>query len=217
MKVRIIFTGLVVSLSALFADEDFISLDQYLTNLGVTKEQNAGHTNTTPRYDQKAEYFHSLLQANPNVRSVVEIGFCLGHSSDVILNVRPDIQMVSFDMMYHWFNDAGKKYIDMKYPSRHALFRGDSLATVPCFTRDYKNTTFDLIFIDGGHEYHVALGDIINMQHLARPDTILIVDDTNFEPVNRAWKKCVDDGLVEELERVSDYSLGWVRGRYLKR
>jgi len=215
MKNWLICMFLVLFIAKGYSEVSF-SLDEYLTNLGVTKEQNAGHTNTTPEYDPKAQYFVMILQDNPNVKSVAEIGFCLGHSSDVILNVRPDIKMVSFDMMYHWFNHAGKKYIDMKYPDRHQLFSGDSLASVPRFIKKNRNLTFDLIFVDGGHEYHVALNDIINMRQLARPDTILIVDDTNFEPVNNAWKKCVADGLVEELERVSDYSLGWVRGRYLK-
>ncbi len=172
--------------------------------------------NITPTYDAKAQYYVQLLKENPNVKQIAEIGFCLGHSSDVYLNTRPDISLVSFDMMYHWYNEAGYYYITSKYPGRCALFKGDSLQTVPRFIRTHKNTSFDLIIVDGGHEYRVALQDLINMQHLARPDTILIMDDTEYEPVNRAWNECIRNGLVEELERYVGSGFGWARGRYLK-
>ena len=212
-KIGFVLLGLFIAngLSA----EMSVSLDEYLTSLGVTKEQNSGHINISPTYDQKAKYFTELLQKDPNIKNVTEIGFCLGHSSDVFLSARSDIKVISFDMMYRWFNDAGKQYIDMKYPGRHQLIRGDSLENVPVFAERNPGMVFDLILIDGGHEYHVALNDIINMQRLAGPNTILIMDDTDFEPVDRAWKECVANGLVEEIERSSSCGLGWARGRYL--
>lgn len=193
-----------------------LSLDEYLTNLGVTKEQNAGHMKISPQYDEKALYYINLFKTNPWIKHVAEIGFCIGHSSDVYLSARPDISLVSFDLMDHWFNDAGKQYIDLKYVGRHHLVRGDSRTMVPDFINKNQNETFDLIIIDGGHEYQVALQDIINMRQLARAETILIMDDTEYEPVNRAWKECIEKGLVEELERRTDCDYGWARGRYLK-
>lgn len=216
MKKRIVFILLALFIAKGFSEEISMSLDEYLTSLGVTKEQNAGHINITPEYDAKAKYFVGLLQSHPNVKNITEIGFCLGHSSEVFLCARPDVKVVSFDMMYHWFNYAGKQYIDMKHPGRHQLVQGDSLREVPLFTKKNKGMIFDLILIDGGHEYEVALEDIINMQYLAGPDTILIMDDTDFEPVARAWNECIENGLVEEFEKRSDCGLGWTRGRYLK-
>lgn len=196
------------------ANDISMTLDEYLKSLGVTEEQNAGHVNLSPEYDPKARYFVELLQKNPHVKNITEIGFCLGHSSEVFLSVRPDTKVVSFDMMYHWQNYAGKQYIDMKHPGRHQLIEGDSLIQVPLFIQDNKGMVFDLILIDGGHEYHVALNDLINMQYLADQNTILIMDDTDFEPVARAWCECVANGLVEEIEKRSDCGLGWTLGRY---
>jgi predicted O-methyltransferase YrrM len=204
-------------ISSVWSAESSLSLDQYLTSLGITQEQNAGHMNISPIYDAKAQYYVELFKAHPSVKRIAEIGFCLGHSSDVYLSSRPDISLVSFDMIYYWYNDAGRHYIDSKYPGRFLLFKGDSLRTVPEFIRNNPGVNFDLIIIDGGHEYRVALQDIINMERLARPDTILIMDDTAFEPVNRAWNECIKNGLVEELERRTDSGFGWTRGRYLKK
>ena len=192
-----------------------LSLDEYLTKRGVSKEQNAGHTHIQPGIDNKADLFSKILENNPNVRTVVEIGLCLGHSAEIFLTARPDITVLSFDMMYHWFNDAGKDYIDLKHPGKHRLIRGDSLVTVPTFIKNNQNRSIDLIFVDVGHEYHVALQDILNMKQLARPNTVLVVDDTNYKPVNDAWEKCIADGIVEELERDTENAMGFVVGRYI--
>jgi len=216
LKTLFLYTMLLIGVGNVYSFDTSLSLDEYLTNLGVTKEQNAGHMKLSPQYDEKALYYVNLLKMNPSIKRIAEIGFCIGHSSDVYLSARPDIFMVSFDLMDHWFNDAGKQYIDLKHVGRHHLVRGDSRTMVPNFINKNQNEPFDLIIIDGGHEYQVALQDIINMQPLAGPETILIMDDTEFEPVNRAWKECIQKGLVEELERRTDCDYGWTRGRYLK-
>ena len=193
-----------------------VSLDEYLTNHGVTAEQNAGHMNIFPEYDAKAIYYKDMLMENSNIRTIAEIGFALGHSSDVYLNTRDDVEMVSFDIMYHWFNWIGKNYIDIKYPNRHILLSGDSLKTVPFFVKKNPGKTFDLVIVDGGNEYLWALQDIINMRSLSCPDTILIVDDIELEPVAKAYQECIENGLVEEIERRSGSGCGWVLGRYVQ-
>jgi hypothetical protein len=44
----------------LFSSTPKITLDQYLTNIGVTRAQNAGHMNITPEYDLKACFYVDL-------------------------------------------------------------------------------------------------------------------------------------------------------------
>lgn len=191
---------------------DLDSLDHFLEINGVPSEKNSGHL---WHGDPKAQYFENLIREH-SIRRVVEIGFCFGHSSEVFLQASPEIEVLSFDLMSHWYCFTGKQYIDLKYPNRHRLVQGDSTKTVPHYRRKHQNEKFDLILIDGGHSYEVALADLLNMQHFAKEDTILIMDDTEFGPVNRAWEKCIADGLVEEFERFSSCGLGWAAGRYIK-
>jgi predicted O-methyltransferase YrrM len=215
---KVCFLFSIVSMS-IFSIGPEVSLDQYLTSRNVTATQNSAHIDVQPGRDQQVQYFIALLQKYPNIKKVAEIGFNLGHSSEVFLKTRPDIQVVSCDMMFNWWNFVGKEYIDAKYPGRHQLLVGDSQIKMPEFKRSHPNFTFDCIFIDGGHSYSVALQDIVNMQFLARSDTVLIMDDIEFHEVNDAWKKCISDGLIEELERFPppNSAWGWAVGRYIKR
>jgi hypothetical protein len=200
----------------LFSSTPKITLDQYLTNIGVTRAQNAGHMNITPEYDLKACFYVDLLKQNAEIKEIAEIGFCLGHSSYVYLNTRSDVYMTSFDLMSHWYCDAGKVFIDANFPKRNNLIKGNSLETVPSFIKTNPQKKFDLIIIDGGHEYHVALADLINMQKLAHSKTLLVMDDTDYEPVRRAWQECIKNGLVEEIKSYSGCGFGWTLGRYIK-
>lgn len=121
------------------------------------------------------------LTNKPNI-NVMEIGFNAGHSSDIILSNNKELTLTSFDLGYHNYVTSAKEYIDNKHPNRHTLILGDSTVTVPQFINDNKDIKFDVIFIDGGHTYDVAKADINNCYHLAKKDTIVILDDTIFTP-----------------------------------
>lgn len=54
------------------------------------------------------------------------------------------------------------------------------------------------------------------MSDFAKEDTILIVNVTEYEPIQRAWNECKKMGLVEELEVRTESGFVWTRGRYLK-
>jgi hypothetical protein len=60
--------------------------------------------------------------------------------------------------------------------------------------------TFDLFHIDGAkHTYYF---DILNSHRMLRDgDSWVIVDDANMPPVERLWKRCLREGLVEPLAR----------------
>ena len=66
-------------------------------------------------------------------------------------------------------------YIDKFYPNRHSLIIGNSSITVPEFSKTGKK--FDLIFIDGGHDYEIAFNDLLNCKKLSHNKTLIIMDD----------------------------------------
>lgn len=123
------------------------------------------------------------LTTQPYIK-VMEIGFNAGHSAEVFLENNPTLNLVSFDLGVHDYTKVGKEYIDQRFPNRHKLIIGDSLLTVPKFIQENPHIRFDVIFIDGGHDYHIANGDLYNCRKLAHPHTVVILDDTMY---NKLW------------------------------
>ena len=104
----------------------------------------------------------------------------------------------------------------MKYPNRHKLIIGDSTKSVPEYIKNNNNIKFDIIYIDGGHEYNIAKQDLINCHKLAHKNTLVILDDVirnednikhwNIGP-NKAWKESIDSNIIQEYNQF-DYNPG---------
>jgi predicted O-methyltransferase YrrM len=173
---------------------------------------------------QQARIPELIEQYAPHAKRIMEIGFNAGHSADLFLKWKPDIQLVSFDIGIHNYVQKGKDYIDAHYPGRHTLVVGDSTQTIPEYKTDQP---FDVIFIDGGHAYDVACADVANCKRLAHANTLVIMDDTIRERLEwtrhfnvgptKAWVEAIERQDVENLGYV-DYTKGrgmsW--GRYRK-
>jgi predicted O-methyltransferase YrrM len=155
------------------------------------------------------------LTSKPNI-NVMEIGFNAGHSAEVFLQNNKDLTLTSFDLGEYAYVAAAKKYIDATYPNRHTLILGDSRITVPIYLQLKTDTKFDVIFIDGGHDYEIAKTDMENCFHLAHKDTIVVLDDTIFTQgweqfytvgPTRTWREHVDQHKVIEINK-KDYCPG---------
>ncbi len=150
-----------------------------------------------------------------SAKTIMEIGFNAGHSADLLLSSKPDVTLVSFDIAVHKYIDIAKEYIDMKYPGRHVLIKGDSMITIPQYINDNPGKNFDLIFIDGGHELDQAMCDLMNCRQLAHSETIVALDDTFYAlqiaPWNvgptLAWTLVSVNNVINALASVK-YTLG---------
>lgn len=201
------FTILCAIFFGSFGVQESLSLDQFIAERGeIMGEGYITHEQT--------EFFSAFLAENPSIRSIAEIGFNAGHSSEHFLCCHPEISVTSFDIMIHSYSKVGKEYMDLKYPTRHTLIEGDSQITVLQFANDHPHVVFDLIFIDGNHALQPALHDIRNMKQLAGPHTLLIVDDIDMPAVWRAWQFWEKRGLVESIQKVQSKDRSWVIGRY---
>lgn len=169
------------------------------------------------------------LAKDPRVKLIGEIGFNAGFSSYTFLAANPKAVVYSFDLGEYEYVLPAKQYIDKMFPGRHTLVIGDSLQTVPSFQRTHPQLKFDLIFVDGGHDYEVAKADLVNMRVFASQNTILVTDDlTPWKPwgegPTRAWQEALSEGLVVQEELVRDGRVvstieppgerSWVVGRY---
>lgn len=151
----------------------------------------------------------NICQTN-NPKNIMEIGFNAGYSSELFLK-NSNSYVYSFDIgeHFHEYLKFGKMYINKKFPNRHSLVFGDSTKTIPLFVNNNPNIIFDIIFIDGGHDYEIAIADIINCKNLAHKDTILIMDDivknsnmaANYTVgPTKAWNDCIINNIIIETE-----------------
>lgn len=69
---------------------------------------------------------------------------------------------------------------------------------------------FNVIFIDGGHTYDVALADIVNMRTLANQSYhTIVVDDANSADVRAAWDYAEHTLKIVKLREVYSASWSW--------
>lgn len=194
--------------SVLSAEEYEKLLNSYLQERGYGIIEG----NISSRNTNQPLLMCKLLQETPSIVRIGEIGFNAGHSSLLFLNSHPQRMVYSFDIATHPYIHDSKKFIDEHFPGRHKLIEGDSTKTVPMFYKANPHLKFDFIFIDGGHQYEIALQDIQNMYLLASKDTIVVIDDTQpGGAVDRAVKQCKKDHLIKDDRMFisSDGSKAW--------
>tara|TARA_B100001121_G_scaffold309029_1_gene334617 strand:- start:1 stop:690 length:690 start_codon:yes stop_codon:yes gene_type:complete len=193
-----------------------ITLDAYLLLNGV----NTFSEGYTKQIVGQVSLIKDIINKN-QITKVMEIGFHAGHSAELMLEFK-EISLVSFDIDQYPYTKIGYKYIKSKYHSRHIMIRGDSTISIPNYIAENPGITFDLIFIDGGHEYEIVKTDIINCKKLAGRNTIVIVDDTVFSKVydysagpTKVWEESIESKQIIEIGRKEfDDGRGMAWGKY---
>jgi len=180
------------------------SITNYLNKLGFLFFE--GHS------QQVNEEVKDLKMLSKDCKNILEIGFNAGHSSEIFLN-NTNANVVSFDLGEHDYVKHAKKFIDNFFPNRHTLILGDSRITIPQYDTNIK---FDLIFIDGGHDYEIAKSDIENCKKFTHSDSIVIIDDISFKKENeeswtigptKAWLENIKNNNIKQVN-FKEYSKG---------
>ncbi len=177
---------------------------------------------------EQQDYLRRLV-VESGARVVGEIGFNAGYSSLAFLTASPDVKVVSFDIGCHEVVGHAKEFVDEHFPGRHELVLGDSAQSVPEYRIQHPATSFDIVFIDGGHEYEQARDDLVNMRALSHPGTSVVIDDLTpwfwwGEGPTRAWAEAISQGMIAPVEIFKDGQLvhdilppgerSWGMGRY---
>jgi hypothetical protein len=232
----------------LWANESLSAVDEELAKLNaVLKPFQAtgieGHSGEGVVNDERKIY--AFVSKLPCIKTICEIGFNAGHSTIGWLVNNPNAQVLMFDLWGHNYADTAEAFIRNQshlHPDRMRIIKGSSTATVPVFhhanpgfhcdiisidgghTYDiaivpvfhHANLGFhcDLISIDGGHAYDIAIVDLQNMFFFANPSfNILLIDDTNCNNVDYCVDKVVQEGQRRGILKIIEgFAFGNARG-----
>ncbi len=198
---------------------DFITIDSYLEIYNLSLIPLHSSNNEGYMTEAQKKQFETRLKELPTIRSLAEIGLNGGHSMAHFFNNCEKLEKaLSFDINRHSYTQYAAEYFSRFHKNQFTFVEGDSLATVPEYASKNQEK-YDLIYVDGYHNYHYCLNDIINCRKLAHPDTILWVDDFNASFIRDAVQQCVIDGVIEVVGTYSskDPCGGgrcWIEARY---
>ncbi|ELR20367.1 uncharacterized protein ACA1_186330 [Acanthamoeba castellanii str. Neff] len=172
-------------------------------------------------FTEQAHYYTAVGRL-PFVRTVCEIGFNAGHSAAVWLTSQPDLRLQSFDIGMHGYVGTAANHIKAQFPGRFDIKLGDSVQAVPGFVQRHPGFVCDVLHVDGAHEGDIPRLDLANMRALARPHSILLMDDLqcpfpHCRAPRTAWDGLKAAGEIEEWDCQSyeDGKRGWCVGRYV--
>ena len=127
-----------------------------------------------------------------------EIGFNGGHSAVAMLLANPRLVVHSFDLMAWKYSEPAVNLLQIQWPKRFHMHKGDSLKTVPAWTSE-NAASCDIIFVDGDHSTKGAWLDMRNMREAAAPGAICLADDINSKP-GEALESLAAHRVVDILE-----------------
>ncbi len=203
-------------------EKEIAEITTYLATRGLVATEGSASPD-------ELRYLVNLVKSS-NSQLIGETGFNAGFSSYAFLKTNPEIKVISFDLGEHKYVKAAKEFIDKKFPGRHTLIYGDSKETLPKFAKENPDIRFDLVFIDGGHDYETAKSDILNLKLLSTKKTAVVMDDlTPWLPwgkgPSKAWTEAIQGGVGTQEEILKDGKYyfdkrslcgerAWALGRY---
>jgi predicted O-methyltransferase YrrM len=150
------------------------------------------------------------LSLNNNIKNILEIGTNLGVSGQYFiaaLEGKINSKFISIEGVKKLCEIAETHFSkisqQVEFEVKHGLY--DDVLEEVCLS----NTQFDLIFIDGNHNYEATIKYFEMLKNNYSKNAILIFDDIHWSPkMTKAWKEIIVDPTV--LLSVDLFKLGIV-------
>ena len=103
--------------------------------------------------------------------------------------------------------------LDKYYGNRNLLIAGNTIGSLKKYLEQTK-TEFDLVFIDGGHEWPVPYYDLQEILSMVKEDTIVLIDDYceahGKQGVIRAVDEIIKMGLLKDIQVLNSHDRGMI-------
>jgi predicted O-methyltransferase YrrM len=154
---------------------------------------------TTPDFLNKQLNLVDLAKRTQG--NLMEIGFNAGHSALLFLMTAPkDTTFLFFDIAEHSYVRPCFDYLRSEFPERQMeLVIGDSKQSIPTWIQAHPDIKFDLIHLDGGHDYDCVRADVHSAFMCSKKGTILLMDDMDNEYVQGFVETMLKDSRVEPV------------------
>jgi len=190
---------------------------QLYQQLDLIGQQNGGVVEGHSNQVMKEMEVMNKIAADPRIKTICETGFNGGHGTlRWLLHSNPQAHVYSFDIGVHGYSRPAAKWLEEVFPGRHTATWGDSTQTIPVFRLQHPGVKCNLIFVDGGHDYPVAVADLQNFMPMADPEyNVVMIDDvycgmTYCQGPNVAWVQMVQGGQI--VQTALDMEPGGARG-----
>ena len=127
--------------------------------------------------------FWKTIKAKTDFKNMMEIGFNAGHSSSIVLSLFEDVKIDSFDIGQFDITHSNGSIVKDKFKDRFSLSIIDSTQ----IKSSNVNNKYDLLFIDGGHDYEIVDRDI-NL-FLESDIQYAIIDDLQNRGVKKSFEE----------------------------
>ena len=162
-------------------------------------------------------FIEEFLKEHTEVKNILETGFHVGLSSAVMMDVRSDIFITSFDIFWFDYTARAKLLLDIHYPGRNILMAGNSITSIPTYFKLNPNYSPDFIFIDGGHEHPIPFLDMYILFKNCKENTYIMIDDYCEEHGSNGVIEAVNYftnlNIIKNVSYHRSLNRGWVFGQ----
>eukprot|EP00746_Dinoflagellata_sp_MGD_P055503 gnl/MRDRNA2_/MRDRNA2_241426_c0_seq1.p1 gnl/MRDRNA2_/MRDRNA2_241426_c0~~gnl/MRDRNA2_/MRDRNA2_241426_c0_seq1.p1 ORF type:complete len:366 (-),score=51.92 gnl/MRDRNA2_/MRDRNA2_241426_c0_seq1:30-1127(-) len=160
----------------------------------ILNSYDVGTGNQIKSYSAEVKSYIKRMGANQTI--ICETGFNYGHSALTFLSsAGAGARYVGFTSDQPRSRTMQKVLEQTFGKDRVTVHYGNSMKLLPA--QIGNGLECDIIHVDGGHSYEIALADLQNFARLATPQNLVLMDNTDWKDgVGAAWNRAVEDHLI---------------------
>lgn len=181
-------------------------------------EGNIFSTNNTKQHPlnnltNKRNNIYRVLKITKPVK-ILEIGFNSGFSTLLMKMIIPDSEITCIDINDHKYTIPCFNKISSDYDYIKLIPESSHEVALPRLIKNKE--VFDFIHIDGDHRLEGAKKDLDLCLRLSHKNTIILLDDTHYPPLNSLCSQYLKKGILEKFKFIGYQNYQISKHRFFK-